>query len=195
MQHLPNQRSKLFLLAHELMQKEPESPVSSYAVAAWYIFSKKYPIARRWIAWVVYQYNLHKTLTQSFETSDRKTTLMDPRNGPAWIAFAHTFAFEGEHDQAVTAYSTCARLFRGWMVSVLAYSIPSAWADRCGYKITSPYALHRNGVPSDVKPTSRRRILWDRFQTMRDWSPVVEWDRCPILPHREVSTPRNRLLT
>jgi anaphase-promoting complex subunit 6 len=38
---------------------------------------------------------------------------MDPRNGPAWIAFAHTFAFEGEHEQAVTAYSTCARLFRG----------------------------------------------------------------------------------
>ena len=44
-----------------------------------------------------------------------KTTLMDPRNGPAWIAFAHTFAFEGEHDQAVTAYSTCARLFRGYV--------------------------------------------------------------------------------
>jgi len=39
---------------------------------------------------------------------------MDPRNGPAWIAFAHTFAFEGEHDQAITAYSTCARLFRGY---------------------------------------------------------------------------------
>ncbi|KAF8322575.1 TPR-like protein [Clavulina sp. PMI_390] len=92
MQQLPNQRPKLFLLAHELMQKEPESPISSYAVASWYIFAKKYPMARRWIA---------------------KTTLMDPRNEPAWIAFAHTFAFEGEHDQAITAYSTCARLFRG----------------------------------------------------------------------------------
>lgn len=38
---------------------------------------------------------------------------MDPRFGPAWIAFAHTFALEGEHDHAVTAYSTCARMFVG----------------------------------------------------------------------------------
>jgi anaphase-promoting complex subunit 6 len=43
-----------------------------------------------------------------------KTSLMDPRLGPAWIAFAHTFAFEGEHDHAVTAYSTCARMFTGY---------------------------------------------------------------------------------
>lgn len=42
-----------------------------------------------------------------------KTSLMDPRFGPAWIAFAHTFALEGEHDHAVTAYSTCARMFTG----------------------------------------------------------------------------------
>ena len=42
-----------------------------------------------------------------------KASLMDPRFGPAWIAFAHTFASEGEHDHAVTAYSTCARLFVG----------------------------------------------------------------------------------
>ena len=40
---------------------------------------------------------------------------MDPRFGPAWIAFAHTFALEGEHDHAVTAYSTCARMFTGYV--------------------------------------------------------------------------------
>lgn len=40
---------------------------------------------------------------------------MDPRFGPAWIAFAHTFAMEGEHDHAVTAYSTCARMFAGYV--------------------------------------------------------------------------------
>ena len=38
---------------------------------------------------------------------------MDPRFGPAWVAFGHTFALEGEHDHAVTAYSTCARMFTG----------------------------------------------------------------------------------
>jgi len=39
--------------------------------------------------------------------------MMDPHFGPAWIGFAHTFAAEGEHDQAVSAYSTAARLFMG----------------------------------------------------------------------------------
>ncbi|KAL2254980.1 hypothetical protein VTK26DRAFT_4435 [Humicola hyalothermophila] len=38
---------------------------------------------------------------------------MDAAFGPAWIGFAHTFAADGEHDQAVTAYSTAARLFTG----------------------------------------------------------------------------------
>lgn len=38
---------------------------------------------------------------------------MDPRFAPAWIAFAHAFSMEGEHDHAVTAYSTCARLYTG----------------------------------------------------------------------------------
>jgi anaphase-promoting complex subunit 6 len=38
---------------------------------------------------------------------------MDPRFAPAWIAFGHTFAAEGEHDHAITAYSTSARLFQG----------------------------------------------------------------------------------
>ena len=40
---------------------------------------------------------------------------MDPRFGPAWIAFGHTFALESEHDHAVTAYSTCARMFTGFV--------------------------------------------------------------------------------
>ena len=38
---------------------------------------------------------------------------MDPRFGPAWIAFAHSFALEKEHDQAIIAYSTSTRLFQG----------------------------------------------------------------------------------
>lgn len=38
---------------------------------------------------------------------------MDSHFGPAWIGFAHTFAAEGEHDQAISAYSTAARLFQG----------------------------------------------------------------------------------
>ena len=38
---------------------------------------------------------------------------MNPNFGQAWIGFAHTFAAEGEHEQAIAAYSTAARLFPG----------------------------------------------------------------------------------
>lgn len=50
---------------------------------------------------------------------------MDPRSAPAWIAFAHTFALEGEHDHAVTAYSTCSRLFPGYATFIVPNQISS----------------------------------------------------------------------
>lgn len=54
-----------------------------------------------------------KMRTTLIWTINSKANLIDPRFAPAWIAFAHSFAYEGEHDQAIVAYSTCARLFRG----------------------------------------------------------------------------------
>ncbi|KAH0585019.1 hypothetical protein H2248_008288 [Termitomyces sp. 'cryptogamus'] len=90
--HLSHLHSKLFILAHEMVDQEPENPISWYAVGVWYLSGGKWTQARQYFS---------------------KTSLMDPRFGPAWIAFAHTFALEGEHDHAVTAYSTCARMFTG----------------------------------------------------------------------------------
>ncbi|KAF8515403.1 TPR-like protein [Hysterangium stoloniferum] len=92
MHHLPYLHSRLFMLAHELVEKEPEIAISWYAVGVWYLTSRKWGEARKYFS---------------------KTSLMDPRFGPAWIAFGHTFAIEGEHDHAITAYSTSARLFQG----------------------------------------------------------------------------------
>ncbi|KAF4571362.1 anaphase promoting complex subunit cdc16 [Pleurotus pulmonarius] len=92
MYHLEHLHSKLFLLAHELVEREPENPASWYAVGVWYLASAKYPQARQYFS---------------------KTSLMDPRHSAAWVAFGHTFSLEGEHDHAVTAYSTCARMFTG----------------------------------------------------------------------------------
>jgi len=43
---------------------------------------------------------------------------MDPHFGPAWIGFAHSFAAEGEHEQAISAYTTAARLFQGYPSSL-----------------------------------------------------------------------------
>ncbi|KAI0648950.1 TPR-like protein [Trametes meyenii] len=92
MYHIKHLNSKLFLFAHDLVEKEPESATSWFAVGMWYMCAEKFPEARTYFS---------------------KTSLMDPRFAPAWIAFAHAFSMEGEHDHAVTAYSTCARLYTG----------------------------------------------------------------------------------
>jgi anaphase-promoting complex subunit 6 len=82
----------LFLIAHELADSRPDEPCTWLAVGIYYFATGKIAEARRYFS---------------------KASMMDANFGPAWIGFAHTFAAEGEHDQAVTAYSTAARLFTG----------------------------------------------------------------------------------
>lgn len=82
----------LFLIAHDLADKHPEEPCTWLAVGIYYFATDKIAEARRYFS---------------------KASMMDAHFGPAWIGFAHTFAAEGEHDQAVSAYSTAARLFMG----------------------------------------------------------------------------------
>lgn len=110
MHHLPHLHSKLFVLAHELVDQEPEDAMSWYAVGVWYLTANKWTDARTYFRCVLPHV--------SFDYSEiinvlSKTSLMDPRFAPSWIAFGHTFAGEGEHEHAVTAYSTSARLFAG----------------------------------------------------------------------------------
>lgn len=82
----------LFLLAHTLADNAPEEAYSYLAIGIYYLSVSKIPEARRFFS---------------------KASLLDPHSAPAWIGFAHTFAAEGEHDQAIAAYSTAARLFQG----------------------------------------------------------------------------------
>lgn len=70
----------------------PEEPVTWLSVGVYYLTIGKIAESRRFFS---------------------KASMMDPHFGPAWIGFAHTFAAEGEHDQAISAYSTAARLFQG----------------------------------------------------------------------------------
>ncbi|AEO56310.1 hypothetical protein MYCTH_2301076 [Thermothelomyces thermophilus ATCC 42464] len=84
--------NELFLVAHELADHHPEHACTWLAVGTYYLATGKIADARRYFS---------------------KSSMMDATFGPAWIGFAHTFAAEGEHDQAVTAYSTAARLFTG----------------------------------------------------------------------------------
>lgn len=48
MYHTAHLHSKLFILAHELVDREPENPVSWYAVGVWYLASGKWPQARQY---------------------------------------------------------------------------------------------------------------------------------------------------
>jgi anaphase-promoting complex subunit 6 len=86
------ERNALHLLAADLTERHPENPASWLAVGAYYLNIGKIAEARRFFS---------------------KSSMMDPHFGPAWIGFAHTFAAEGEHDQATAAYTTAARLFPG----------------------------------------------------------------------------------
>ncbi|KAL6706280.1 anaphase-promoting complex subunit Cut9 [Coniothyrium glycines] len=90
--HTLGERNTLFLLAHELTESSPSEPASWLAVGTYYLAIGRIAEARRFFS---------------------KSSIMDPHFGPAWIGFAHTFAAEGEHDQAISAYSTAARLFQG----------------------------------------------------------------------------------
>lgn len=87
-----SQKNALFLLAHDLADTNPDEPASWLAVGIHHLASNHIAEARRYFS---------------------KASVMDPHFGPAWIGFAHTFAAEGEHDQAISAYSTAARLFQG----------------------------------------------------------------------------------
>ncbi|KLJ09497.1 anaphase-promoting complex subunit 6 [Blastomyces silverae] len=82
----------LFLLAHTLADNVPEESYTYLAIGIYYMSVCKISEARRFFS---------------------KASLLDPHSAPAWIGFAHTFAAEGEHDQAIAAYSTAARLFQG----------------------------------------------------------------------------------
>lgn len=85
-------KNPLFLISHDLADNHPEEPCTWLAVGIYYLAIDKIAEARRYFT---------------------KSSMMDPHFGPAWIGFAHTFATEGEHDQAISAYSTAARLFMG----------------------------------------------------------------------------------
>lgn len=82
----------LFLLSHMLADHAPEEPYTYLAIGVYYLAVSKVADARRFFS---------------------KASLLEPHSAPAWIGFAHTFAAEGEHDQAIAAYSTAARLFQG----------------------------------------------------------------------------------
>ncbi|EGF97822.1 uncharacterized protein MELLADRAFT_84205 [Melampsora larici-populina 98AG31] len=89
---MPHLRPSLFLLAHDLVERDPNSAISWYAAGLWYFSQRRWEESRRFFS---------------------KSALMDSRFAPAWFGFGHALAYEGEHDQAITAYSTASHNFQG----------------------------------------------------------------------------------
>ena len=87
-------KSELFLLSHQLVDKNPSNAISWYSVGTFCLLSGKNHEARRYFS---------------------KASTMDPLLGAAWIGFGHSFALESEHDQAISAYSAASRILYGYV--------------------------------------------------------------------------------
>lgn len=90
----------LYKVVSELATRD--GSISHYAVGMYYLSTSRVTEARRHFS---------------------EASLMDPGFAPAWLAFAQTFAQESEHEQAVTAYSTVAKLFPGYYLPLLCIGI------------------------------------------------------------------------
>ena len=85
-------KNKLFLMAHKLAENYPNHYITWVAIGIYYFSINQISEARAFFS---------------------KASILNPNFASAWIGFAHTFAADGEHEQAVSAYATAARLFPG----------------------------------------------------------------------------------
>ncbi|KAK9882233.1 hypothetical protein WA026_019747 [Henosepilachna vigintioctopunctata] len=128
--------TKLFLLAHNLVDLYPNLAISWYAVGCYYYIIGKSDLARRYLA---------------------KATCLDRLFGPAWLAYGHSFAVENEHDQAMAAYFKASQLMKGCHLPLLYIGLECGLtnnirlADRFFQQAQSiapddPFILHEKGV-------------------------------------------------
>eukprot|EP01132_Coremiostelium_polycephalum_P001346 gene1346-1700_t len=91
-------KNELYYTCHQLIESSPHSAISWYGVACYYHLIQNHD------------------LTQKFFT---KSTSLDSKLGAGWIGYGHFFANKGEHDQAMAAYRTAARLLTGCHLPLL----------------------------------------------------------------------------
>ncbi|CAG9461098.1 unnamed protein product [Pedinophyceae sp. YPF-701] len=93
-------KQELFELAHRLVAEAPDDPLSWYAVGCYYLCSGQPTLARQ---------HLHRATSMPGAA----------RFAAAWIAYGHAYSALDEADQALAAYRTAARRFRGLHIPVL----------------------------------------------------------------------------
>ncbi|GAB6028590.1 anaphase promoting complex subunit cdc16 [Chamberlinius hualienensis] len=88
----------LFSLSHKLVEIYPDNALSWFAIGCYYLLTGKNDPARRYLS---------------------KSTTLDRVYGPAWLAFAHSFGLENEHDMAMAAYFKASKLMKGCHLPLL----------------------------------------------------------------------------
>ena len=83
---------ELFSIGNQLVNYYPHTALPWYAVGCYYIVVKKHQSARKYLT---------------------KSVSIDAQFAPAHMAFGFSFASEGEHDQAIAAFSNAARIMKG----------------------------------------------------------------------------------
>ena len=89
---ISNLPKDLFSLGQDLVKHFPTSSVSWYTVSAYYFVTGKHTQTRRYLT---------------------KSMNLDPHFAHAHLLFGLSFSSEGEHDQAIAAFSHAARYMRG----------------------------------------------------------------------------------
>lgn len=128
--------NELFYLAHRLVDLHPDKAVAWFAVGCYYYLVGKNEPARRFLS---------------------QATGLDRLYGPAWLAFGHSFAAEGEHDQAMAAYFTASRLMKGCHLPLLYVGLEYGltknfklaekfFSQALGIASSDPFVLHEMGV-------------------------------------------------
>lgn len=87
-----NKTNDMYNLAHQLVNAYPTRSVSWYAIGLYYLMVNKNDSARKYFS---------------------KATSINSAYGPAWLGFAHSFASDGERDQAISAYFSASQYMPG----------------------------------------------------------------------------------
>ncbi|XP_033127040.1 cell division cycle protein 16 homolog [Anneissia japonica] len=128
--------NELFYLGHRLVDLYPCKAVAWFAVGCYYFLVGKQDAARRFLS---------------------KATSLDHLYGPAWLAFGHSFAIQGEHDQAMAAYFTASQLMKGCHLPVLYVGLEQGltnnpqlaekfFSQALSIAPSDPFVLHEMGV-------------------------------------------------
>jgi anaphase-promoting complex subunit 6 len=161
----------LFALAHEWVSAAPKSPLSWFAVGAYYYATGRYHVAQRHFC---------------------RATRLDPHCSPAWMAFGCSFAVVDESDQALASFRAAQRLSPGDTLPLLYMGVEYVRTNhlplaqhflRCARAQSQddPLCLHESGVLDLQRGDLESAIQWfsRALQTLNKDS-VVDGDASKV---------------